>query len=77
VGASERPGLRLLALLSVPAAFALGLVPEAGAAVVWPFAVLIAAALVLGTPVFVAMGAVAVLLFFKDGTPITAVTAEV
>ena len=76
-GASERPGLRLLVVLAVPAAFALGLLPDVGAGLGWAFAILIAAALVLGTPVFVAMGALAVVLFFKDGTPITAVTAEV
>jgi C4-dicarboxylate transporter DctM subunit len=76
-GASKRPAVRAFALSTIPAAFALGLAPAAGAVLVWPFALLIVAALVLGTPVFVAMGAVAILLFFKDGTPIAAVTAEV
>src|SRR5262249_62166287 len=54
-GASPRPGLRLLALLTVPAAFALGLVPEAGAPPVWPLAVTIPAPLLLGAPRFLAL----------------------
>ena len=40
-------------------------------------AVLILTALVLGTPVFVAMAALALFFFFRDGLPVTAVTAEV
>ena len=38
---------------------------------------LILAAALLGAPVFVAMGGLALLLFFKDGTPVAAVSAEV
>ena len=38
---------------------------------------LILTALVLGTPVFVAMAALALFFFFRDGLPVTAVTAEV
>jgi tripartite ATP-independent transporter DctM subunit len=68
---------RLLALAAVPAAFALGLVPERLAAAGWPFALLVLAALVLGTPVFVAMAALALFFFFRDGLPVTAVSAEV
>jgi tripartite ATP-independent transporter DctM subunit len=70
------PG-RLVALAAVPAAFALGLAPERVAAAGWPMAGLILAALVLGTPVFVAMAALALFFFFRDGVPVTAVTAEV
>ena len=40
-------------------------------------AVLILTALVLGTPVFVAMAALALFFFFREGLPVTAVTAEV
>ncbi len=68
---------RVIALAAVPAAFALGLVPERMATASWPMATLILAALVLGTPVFVAMAALALFFFFRDGLPVTAVTAEV
>jgi C4-dicarboxylate transporter DctM subunit len=40
-------------------------------------AAVILLALVLGTPVFVAMAALALFFFFRDGLPVTAVTAEV
>jgi C4-dicarboxylate transporter DctM subunit len=68
---------RAIALAAVPAAFALGLVPDRMASAGWPMAVLILTALVLGTPVFVAMAALALFFFFRDGLPVTAVTAEV
>ena len=42
-----------------------------------PMAVFFLAALVLGTPVFVAMAAFALFFFFRDGLPVAAVTAEV
>jgi len=75
--ASPRWPGRLLAFAAIPAAFALGLIPAQVAFLVWPIVVLILAALVLGTPVFVAMAALALLFFFRDETPVTAVTAEV
>jgi C4-dicarboxylate transporter DctM subunit len=68
---------RGIALLAVPLAFGLGLVPDRMASAGWPMAVLILTALVLGTPVFVAMAALALFFFFRDGLPVTAVTAEV
>src|SRR5205814_4325447 len=46
-------------------------------ALVWPIAIVIIGGALLGAPVFVAMGGLALLLFFKDGTPIGAVSAEV
>ena len=52
-------------------------VPDRMASASWPMAVLILVALVLGTPVFVAMGALSLFFFFRDGMPVTAVTAEV
>lgn len=70
------PG-RLIALAAIPAAFALGLLPDRLASLGWPMAAAILAALVLGTPVFVAMAALALFFFFRDGLPVTAVTAEV
>jgi tripartite ATP-independent transporter DctM subunit len=76
-GASPGWKGRVLALAAVPAAFALGLVPAAMSSAGWPMAVLILTALVLGTPVFVAMAALALFFFFREGLPVTAVTAEV
>ncbi|HEX9637506.1 MAG TPA: TRAP transporter large permease subunit [Acidobacteriota bacterium] len=75
--ASERWLGRLLALAAIPAAFALGLIPDQVQALVWPLGILILAAVLLGAPVFVAMAALALLWFFSDGTPVAAVTAEV
>jgi tripartite ATP-independent transporter DctM subunit len=68
---------RVLALLAIPAAFALGLIPEHAGTLTWPFVLLLLAALVLGTPVFAAMGAFSLFFFFREGIPVTAVSAEV
>jgi C4-dicarboxylate transporter DctM subunit len=78
IGLSSRrwPG-RLLALCTVGAAFALGLIPDQASGWTWPLAVLILAASSLGAPIFVIMGALALLLFFKDGVPVAAVSVEV
>ena len=76
-GASPGWRGRAIALLAIPAAFALGRFSEPAAALSWPAALLILVALVLGTPVFVAMGALSLFFFFRDGIPVTAVTAEV
>jgi tripartite ATP-independent transporter DctM subunit len=76
-GASERWPGRVVALCAVVVAFGLGLVPDTVAGLAFPMAVLILAALVLGTPVFVAMAAFALFFFFRDGLPVAAVSAEV
>ncbi len=76
-GASDRWRLRFIPLAAVGAAFALGLIPEQGVALVWPLSILVLAGALLGAPVFVAMGGLALLLFYKDGTPVGAVSAEV
>jgi C4-dicarboxylate transporter, DctM subunit len=76
-GASERWPGRVIALSAIPAAFALGLVPDTVATLALPMVVSILAALVLGTPVFVAMAALALFFFFQEGLPVAAVTAEV
>ncbi len=77
---------RLPALLAVPVVFGLGAwAPELLGRVSGPAALLIVAALLLGTPVFVAMSALALLFFLKDGaamgndpaTSVSAVVAEV
>ena len=57
--------------------FALGLAPEASRHAVWPLAAILIAATLVGSPVFVAMGGLAALFFFRDGTPVSAVTAEI
>jgi tripartite ATP-independent transporter DctM subunit len=68
---------RAIALAAIPAAFALGLIPAQAVALTWPVVVLIVGALVLGTPVFVAMGAFSLFFFFREGIPVAAVSAEV
>lgn len=68
---------RLAAGLVVVAAFSLGLIPEQAAGWAWPLGLLLVAGAFLGAPVFVAMGGLALLLFFKDGIPVAAVSAEV
>ncbi len=76
--ASKGWGGRLLALAAIPAVFLLGLVaPESLDSWTWPAVIVIFTALVLGTPVFVAMGALSLFFFFRDGLPVTAVSAEV
>ena len=76
-GASDRAGGRAIAFAAIAAAFGLGLVP-AIAHIVWvPLIAVILLAAVVGAPVFVAMGGVALLLFFKDAVPVSAVTADV
>jgi C4-dicarboxylate transporter, DctM subunit len=75
--ASDRWWGRLLALAAIPAVFAMGWLPPEQAAHVWPLTAVILAAALLGAPVFVAMGGIALLFFFRDGTPVAAVSAEV
>ncbi len=68
---------RAVALASVGGAFALGLLSPEHAQHLWPLALLVVLAALLGAPVFVAMGGVALVLFFAEGTPVAAVSAEV
>lgn len=75
--ASNRWWGRAIALLAIPAAFALNWLPPEQATNVWPLTLVILAAALLGAPVFVAMGGIALVLFFHDGTPVAAVSAEV
>jgi C4-dicarboxylate transporter, DctM subunit len=77
LAASERLAGRLAALATVAAAFGLGLAPHLAAHFVLPLALVILLAALLGAPVFVAMGGIALLLFFRDGTPVSAVPAEI
>ena len=75
--ASDRWWGRAVALAAIGGAFAIGLVPAGMAAHLWPLALLVLAAALFGAPVFVAMGGIAMVLFFAEGTPIAAVSAEV
>ena len=75
--ASDRWGGRAVAFLAIPAAFAIGLLPPETVTHLWPFALVVLAAALLGAPVFVAMGGIAAVLFFSEGTPVSAVTRKV
>ncbi len=75
--ASDRLPGRLVALAIVTAAFGLGLVPTVAASLAVPLVALILLAAIFGAPVFVAMGGVALVLFLRDGTPVSAVPAEI
>ncbi|HUK64410.1 MAG TPA: TRAP transporter large permease subunit [Dongiaceae bacterium] len=68
---------RAIAFAAIAAAFSLGAIPGAGRALWLPLLVLVIAATLVGSPVFLAMGGVALVLFFKGGVPVSAVTAEV
>jgi tripartite ATP-independent transporter DctM subunit len=68
---------RTLAIAAIPLAFTLSWLPADQITKVWPLTLLILVAALLGAPVFVAMGGVALVLFFHDGTPVAAVSAEV
>lgn len=66
-----------LGSLALGAAFAsLGLVMKDPHALVLPGSIALVAGIFLGAPVFVVMAGLAMLLFFGDGTPITAVPTE-
>lgn len=66
-----------LAFLGIPAAWAIGFLLEAYAGkILWPGIGLLAVTALLGAPLFVAMGGVALLLFFADGTPAASIPVE-
>ena len=76
-GASERWRGRALAFAAIGAGFAIGLVPQAAHSIALPLVGVILLAALVGAPVFVAMGGIALVLFFKDGVPVSAVTADI
>lgn len=66
-----------MATLGFPAAALIGFVLQAHAAqILWPGIVLLLGAVVLGAPIFVALGGAALLLFYADGTPVAALPVE-
>ncbi len=75
--ASERWGGRVVALMAIPLAFAIGLLPAESVSHLWPLALVVLVAALVGAPVFVAMGGIAAVLFFAEGTPVSAVTSKV
>ena len=76
--ASDGARGRAAALAALAFPLLLSLVPEASAPkLVLPLAAVILLAALLGAPVFVAMGGLACLLFWKDAVPVAAVSAEV
>lgn len=68
---------RVVAAGAIAAAFALGLLPRPHGATVWLLVALILVAVLLGAPVYVAMAGVALVLFFSESTPVSAVPAEI
>jgi tripartite ATP-independent transporter DctM subunit len=74
---SDRWWGRIVAVLAIPAALSLGLLPQGLVTHVWPLALVVLVAALVGAPVFVAMGGIAAVLFFSDGTPVSAVTRKV
>ena len=75
--ASEHWAGRLAALAAIPLAFSLGLLSPEAATHVWPLTLVILVAALLGAPVFVAMGGIALVLFFHNGVPVSQVSSEV
>jgi tripartite ATP-independent transporter DctM subunit len=76
-GAGARWPARTAALAAIPGVFLLGALHAQVAAGALALMGALLVALLLGAPVFVTMAAVALVLFFRDLTPVTAVTAEV
>jgi tripartite ATP-independent transporter DctM subunit len=76
-GASSEWRGRALALSAVGVAFLLGLVPGQADSLAWPLSILIVGGVLLGAPVFVGMAGLALVLFFRDQTPVSAVSAEI
>ena len=76
-GASDRWSGRAIAFASMALGFAVGFIPGARHTLYLPLLAVVLIAALVGAPVFVAMGGVALVLFFKDSVPVSAVTAEI
>ena len=77
VKASPRRSGRAVALLAVAVVFAVGLLSLRPAPLIWALGAVLLVAVLLGAPVFVAMGGFGLLLFFSEATPVAAVSAEI
>jgi tripartite ATP-independent transporter DctM subunit len=68
---------RLISILGIPLAALVGFgLAGHSEQILWPGIVIILAATALGSPLFVAMGGSALLLFFSDGTPVASIPVE-
>ena len=75
--ASSRWTGRMVAFGAIAVAYGLGLVPGLAHGLALPLVALVLLAALVGAPVFVAMGGIALVLFWKDGVPVSAVTADI
>ncbi len=75
--ASDGARGRAVALAAVAATFGLALLPRPAGPGLWLLAAAVVAAVLVGAPVFVGMAGGALLLFFSEGTPVSAVPAEI
>jgi tripartite ATP-independent transporter DctM subunit len=77
VHASERPWVRALVALSIPAIIVLpALCCEFASPLVLPGLILLIVAAALGTPIFILLGGAALLLFWGEGVTVAAIPAE-
>ena len=77
VRASGRLRGRAAALAAIAAVFGLAFLPRPTGTILWLMAGVIVVAVLVGAPVFVGMAGGALLLFFSQGTPVSAVPAEI
>src|ERR1043166_8977637 len=75
--ASEGWRGRTLAYAAIPAGLSLRPLHGAAHSIALPLVGLILLAALVGAPVFVAMGGIALVLFFRDGVPVSAVSADI
>ena len=69
---------RALVSLAIPAVAAIGFLLEPYAPqLVWPGVAGLAAAAILGAPIFVVLGGAALIFFFADGVPVAAIAVEI
>jgi tripartite ATP-independent transporter DctM subunit len=76
VKSSDRFTARLCATVAVGAAFCLGMVQPSDW-MAWGLGTVLMAAIILGSPVFAAMSGLALMLFWREGAPVSAVSAEI
>ncbi len=75
--ASDRWPGRVIAALGVVAAVAFGFLPDsAGSLLFWPLMTLLIAGTAVGAPIFAMIGGAALLLFWSEATPVSAVAVE-
>jgi len=68
---------RVIALLGMPLAAAIGfLLNDHAAQILWPGIAALGLGVLIGVPIFVALGGAALLLFFAEGVPVAAIPVE-